>query len=77
MDCRKDTHLVVKAKDAHKGGSTTVFAKMFSVSLPAVVFAGNYYWAKPACLVTILHKDLPDPPPGGMPVFLKYRELRV
>ncbi|MEP6614825.1 MAG: hypothetical protein ABJA76_23120 [Mucilaginibacter sp.] len=77
MDCCKDTHLVVKVKDAHKGGATIIFAKVFGVSLPAVVFADNYYQAKPAFLVAILYKDLPDPSPGGVPVFLKNCTLRV
>jgi hypothetical protein len=77
MDCCKDTHLVVKVKDAHKGGATTVFAKVFSVSLPAAVFADNYYSVKQAYLSAILYKDLPDPPPGGIPVFLMNRTLRV
>jgi len=77
MDCCKDTHLVVKVKDAHKGGSTTVFSKMSTVNLPATVFAANYYQAKPAYLAAILYKDLPDPPPGGIAVFLKNRMLRV
>jgi len=77
MDCCKDTHLVVKVKDAHKGGSTTVFSKMSTVTLPATVFAANYYQAKAAYLAAILYKDLPDPPPGDIPVFLKNRMLRV
>ncbi|MEO6977714.1 MAG: hypothetical protein ABI113_05015 [Mucilaginibacter sp.] len=77
MDCCKDTHLVVKVKDAHKGGATIVFAKVFGVGLPAVVFADNYYQAKPAYLAAILYKDLPDPPPGDVPVFLINRTLRV
>jgi len=77
MDCCKDTHLVVKIKDAHKGGTTTVFAKVYGASQPAVVFADNYYQEKPAYLAAILYKDLPDPPPVGIPVFLKNRMLRV
>ena len=77
MDCCKDTHLVVKVKDAHKGATTSVFAKVFSVCLPAVAFADDYYAAKPANLAAVLYKDLPDPPPGGTPVFLKNRTLRV
>jgi len=76
MDCCKDTHLVVKVKDAHKGGATTVFAKAFSVSLP-VMGHDNYYQAKPAFPAAILYKDLPDPPPGSIPVFLMNRTLRV
>lgn len=76
MDCCRDTHLVVKVKDAHKG-ATTVFAKVPCYSLPAVVFAGNYYKANSAYPAAILYKDLPDPPPGGIPAFLMNRTLRV
>src|SRR3954469_24472548 len=34
MDCCKDTHLVVKVKDTHQGGSVIGLAKTFVVSLP-------------------------------------------
>ncbi|MCO5950748.1 hypothetical protein [Mucilaginibacter flavidus] len=77
MDCCKDTHLVANVKDAHKGGINTVCAIVFSVSPPAVVFAGNYYQQKPAYLAVILYKDLLDPPPGSIPVFLKNPMRRV
>jgi len=68
---------VVKVKDAHKSGTTTVFSKVFGVSLPAIVFADSYYSAKPGDLAAILYKDLPDPPPVSIPVFLRNRMLRV
>lgn len=71
MDCCKDTHLVAKIKDTRKEGIATVFTKVFSVSPPAVAFAGNYYQQKPAYLAAILYKDLLDPPPGSIRVFFE------
>ena len=76
MKCCKDSHINIKVKDAHQGGSSSFWGKFYPVGLPLAVLTDLSFKLRSPSLLTLSYRG---PPPlwTGTPIFLRNCTFRI